>query len=186
MSPEKSIRSVGRKDQRWYHSSHSWVVTASDNTVYVGIDNFLPELFSKEVYFSHLPAPGEDLNQGDKAWDVGLADRKVPQYLPISGKVVEINPAVTSGVALSTQEMEKSWVMKIKATDLDNEKHNLVSHAMAMRINRMHSDELKWSAQQGHYLNDGGVLDPGYIARMSNESWFALARKFFQFNNDKQ
>lgn len=185
ISPEKAIRPVGKKSDRWYHSSHTWVVSTSGDSVYVGIDNFMPELFSKDVYFSHLPDPGTKIHQGDRTWNIGLADKKVSQYAPISGEVEEINPAVSSGMALPTENMEKSWVLKIKPSDLESERHNLVSHDQAMRINRMLGDELKWTAQQGHYLNDGGVLDPDFVARMNDVTWRELTNKFFQFNEPK-
>jgi len=185
MSPEKSIRPVGKKADRWYHSSHTWALSTSGDSVLVGIDNFMPELFSKDVYFSHLPSPGMQLQQGDKTWNIGMAEKKVPQYAPISGEVVEINPAVAAGVALQTENVEKSWVLKIKPSDMASEKHNLVPHDQAMRINRMLGDELKWNAQQGHYLNDGGVLDPDFIAQMNIDTWRKLTGKFFQFNETK-
>ena len=44
-------------------------------------------------------------------------------------------------------------------------------------------DELVLSAQQGHYLNDGGMIDPSYITNMSDEEWIEFINKFFPYVN---
>lgn len=182
LQPEKTIKAVGDKERRLYHPSHTWVSPAEDDFFYVGYDSFIPDLFTRDVYLSHLPEPGSEIHQGEKSWDIGISDKKVSQYAPVSGKVVKVNPAVMSDSPLPSGMLEKSWILKVDTKNISSERHNLVSHTQAMHINRMLSDELKWTAMHGHYLNDGGVLDADYIIQMSPKKWKIIVEKFFQIS----
>lgn len=181
LSPEKSLTPVGNNKKRFYHLSHSWVQPSDEDYVYVGFDDFVAELFTSEVQMSNLPLVGAHIPQGIKIWDVGLVKHKVSQLSPVSGKVVDVNPACRMSIPLPSEDVKKSWILKLKADDLENESHNLMKESQAKLMNTALHDELLMYAQEGHYLNDGGKIDPAYIENMPEEDWQNLISKYFPF-----
>ena len=82
---------------------------------------------------------------------------------------------------LPSEDVKKSWILKLKADDLENESHNLMKESQAKLMNTALHDELLMYAQEGHYLNDGGKIDPAYIENMPEEDWQNLISKYFPF-----
>ena len=181
LSPEKSLRPIAEGAQRMFHLSHSWAQSIDEDYVYVGFDNFISNLYSADVRVDDLPLMGTHIPQGTKIWDVGVANHMVPQLSPVSGSVVDINPACKMNLSLSSEDVEKSWILKLKADDLARDSHNLMKQSQANMMNTSLNDELFLFAQKEHYLNDGGKIDPAYIEKMPAEEWIELVDKFFPY-----
>jgi glycine cleavage system H lipoate-binding protein len=182
LSPEKALLPLANGKKKLYHLSHTWVQPLEGNAVYIGFDNFVSDLFSSEIQIENLPLVGTHVPQGTKIWDVGLSRHKVSQLAPISGEVVDINPACKLNIPLTTGEVEKSWVIKMKSDDLSNELHNLMRPLQASIMNTAMRDELFLSAhKEEHFLNDGGAIDPNYINNMPDDQWEELCDKFFSY-----
>jgi hypothetical protein len=126
-----------------------------------------------------LPLVGTYLPQGAKIWDVGLKNHRISQLSPVSGKVVDINPACKLKLPIPTEQTEKSWVLKLKADNLDMETKNLMKQPQMARMNTALIDELYFYTQEGKYLNDGGKIDPEFIDKMPEEKWTHLVESFF-------
>jgi glycine cleavage system H lipoate-binding protein len=183
LAPEKSLRPIADGKKRLFHLSHSWVQAIDEDYVYVGFDDFVQNLFSEEVSVEDLPLVGAHIPQGTKIWDVGLTNHKVSQLSPVAGSVVDINPAFKINVPLSSEEVEKSWILKLKADNLKRDSHNLMNYSQARMMNTYLRDELFMFAQKGHYMNDGGKIDPGMIEKMPSEEWKKHIEKFFPFSD---
>ncbi len=181
LSPEKALLPLTNGSKKLYHLSHTWVQPAEGDTVYIGFDDFVSTLFSSEIKMEDLPLVGTHVPQGTKVWDVGLTNRKVHQLSPVSGKVVDINPACKLNIPLTTNDVEKSWVIKMKTDNLEKDSHNLMKPTQANMMNTALRDDLYLSAQQEHYLNDGGAIDPSYIDQMGEDEWGELCNKFFPY-----
>ena len=181
ISPERALLPVGEGKERLYHLSHSWLQPTENDYVYIGFDDFVSYLFSTNVTLADLPLIGTHLPQGAKAWEVGLKNHKVSQLSPVSGKVVDINPACKMNLPLASKDVSKSWILKVKPDSLDRERHNLMNHDQVAIMNSALTDELLFNAQEGHYLNDGGAIDPGFIEKMSTFEWQDFIRKFFPY-----
>ncbi len=179
LSPEKSLTAIAATENRLYHQSHSWLEPLPDGTMYIGYDDFISTLFSENVNMEDLPVIGAHVPQGTKLWDVGLEKHKVMQLSPVSGKVVDINPACKMNVPIPSKQVERSWVIKLKADNLAIEENNLMQNSQAVILNNALRDELLMTAQEGHYLNDGGDIDPVFIKNMKDEDWSGLIKKFF-------
>ena len=110
-----------------------------------------------------------------------MVNHMVQQLSPVSGSVVDINPACKMNLPLSSEDVEKSWILKLKADDLDRDSHNLMKQSQAKMMNTSLNDELSMFAQKEHYLNDGGKIDPVYIEKMPDEDWIELVNKFFPY-----
>lgn len=184
LSPEKALRPIENGTGRLYHLSHSWMLPAEGDCVYVGFDNFISTLFSSEVNVRDLPLVGAYIPQGAKIWDVGLNHHRISQLSPISGKVVDVNPACRMNIPLPSDQTERSWILKLATKNIDMEAKNLMKYNQAIMMNTALIDDLHLSALEGKYLNDGGKIDPSYIDSMPQERWDELVEIFFPYQQD--
>jgi len=183
LSPEKALHQLANETKRLYHLSHSWAAPTVDDSFYVGYDKFIPTLFPSEIKIKVAPKIDTFIHQGAKIWEVQFNGHKISQLAPISGKVIDINAACRMDIALPTDQVEKSWIVKMKAVNFQDESNNLMNHTQATSMNNNLRDEVVLSAQEGHCLNDGGMIDPSYITNMSDEEWAEFINKFFPYVN---
>lgn len=181
LTPEKSLLPLGLDESKLYHLSHSWVVPAQDGNVYVGFDNFISSLFSNDVKVVDLPLVGAHLSQGTKIWDVKQMNHEIKQLSPISGEVTAINPACFADISLSSGQIEKSWILKMKPDRINFESNNLMRHDQAVIHNYALKDELIQMVQNEKYLNDGGQIDPDFIKNIPDKEWKNIVDKFFPY-----
>src|SRR5208283_4807564 len=99
-----------------YTKSHEWVRVAGD-TATVGItDHAQHEL--TDIVFVELPPMGRQLKAGDSCAVVESVKTASDIYAPVSGQVVEINPAVVNNPALvNTEPYAGGWFFKIKLAE---------------------------------------------------------------------
>ena len=83
---------------------------------------------------------------------------------------------------LPADQVEKSWIVKMKAASYSNESNNLMNHSQATYLNNGLRDKLVLDAQHGNYLNDGGKIDPSYLVNMSDDEWNSFIEKFFPYS----
>jgi len=184
LSPEKSLQPLENGAKKMYHQSHSWIQPSNEGYVYIGFDSIISTLFTSDVRIDDLPLVGSHIPQGTKIWEVGIRDHKVTQLAPVSGKVIDINPACKLNVPMPTPDIEKSWIIKMRTDDLNQEANNLIRSAQANMLNVALKDELILFAQKGNYLNDGGRIDPEYIAKMPEDEWQILVNTFFPYQSN--
>jgi hypothetical protein len=127
---------------------------------------------------------GAHVPQGANIWNVGLKNHRVSQLAPLSGKIVDINPACKLNVPIPTDQTEKSWVLKIKPDDKEMETKNLMKQSQVAIMNTALIDDLYITAQEGKYLNDGGKIDPDYIDNMPEKRWNKLVELFFPYQQE--
>jgi len=181
LSPEKALRHIANETDRLYHLSHSWVLSSLEDKYYVGYDKFIPTIFPSSIKVHVVPKIGSFIQQGVKIWDIKFNGRTISQSAPISGKVIDINPACKIDIPLPSDEVEQSWIVKMQASNFSIESNNLMNHTQAISINSMLKDEILLNAQHGHYLNDGGKIDPSYFSNMTDEEWGKFVNKFFPY-----
>lgn len=181
LSPEKALKYLGNEANRLYHLSHSWALSSNGDYAYVGYDNFIPALFSSDVKIQDLPSIGSRIPQGANIWKVKFDGREISQLAPISGEIVDINPACKMDIPLPCEQVEKSWILKMKVMSYKNEASNLMNHDQANRLNIMLRDELYQDAQKGAFVNDGGKIDPAFISNMTDKEWLEIIHKYFPY-----
>jgi len=184
LSPEKSLMPLDNSNDRLYHLSHSWALPIDDTFVYIGFDKFVASLFSDEVKIDNLPLIGTQIPQGTKIWDVRLNGHRISQLAPVSGEVVDINPACKVEIPLQSKDVERSWILKLKSRNIKNEVNNLMKTTQAKVINDALIDDLIINAQQGQYLNDGGEIDPNYVSKMTEDEWADFIKKYFPYQDN--
>ena len=114
-------------DDLKYTKSHEWV-RVSDHTAVVGIsDHAQAEL--TDVVFVELPAVGRAVNAGDAVAVVESVKTASDIYSPVSGEVVEVNPAVVENPALvNTEPYGAGWFYRVKLSKAE-ELNTLMSAA---------------------------------------------------------
>lgn len=101
-----------------FQSSHEWARVEGDIAT-VGIsDHAQAEL--TDVVFVELPAMGKTVDAGDPTAVVESVKAASDIYAPISGEVIEVNPAVEADPALvNTDPYGAGWIFKLKLTKPD-------------------------------------------------------------------
>lgn len=96
-----------------YAKSHEWVRVSGD-TATVGItDHAQHEL--TDVVFVELPAAGRTVKAGEACAVVESVKTASDIYSPVSGEIVEINPALAGNPGLvNTEPYTGGWFYKIK------------------------------------------------------------------------
>ncbi len=99
-----------------FQSSHEWARVEGE-TVTVGIsDHAQAEL--TDVVFVELPALGKKVDAGDPTAVVESVKAASDIYSPLSGEVVEVNPAVEGDPSLvNTDPYGAGWIFKIKISN---------------------------------------------------------------------
>jgi glycine cleavage system H protein len=99
-----------------YAKSHEWVRVSGD-TATVGItDHAQAEL--TDIVFVELPAVGRQVKAGEACAVVESVKTASDIYSPVSGEIIEINPAVVDNPALvNTDPHAAGWFYKNKLGD---------------------------------------------------------------------
>ena len=100
-----------------YAASHEWARVEEDGTVRVGITDHAQSALG-DVVFVELPEVGVVLTAGQEAGVVESVKAASDVYAPISGEVVEINPALEDAPeTINTDPYGDGWFYKIKPSD---------------------------------------------------------------------
>jgi glycine cleavage system H protein len=101
-----------------FQSSHEWARVAGDIAT-VGIsDHAQAEL--TDVVFVELPAMGKTVDAGDPTAVVESVKAASDIYAPVSGEVIEVNPAVEADPSLvNTDPYGAGWIFKLRITKPD-------------------------------------------------------------------
>jgi len=113
-----------------YQSSHEWARIEGDIAT-VGIsDHAQAEL--TDVVFVELPPMGKTVDAGDPTAVVESVKAASDIYSPISGEVIEVNPAVEADPSLvNTSPYGTGWIFKIRITKPDQVASLLSAQAYA-------------------------------------------------------
>ena len=100
-----------------YATSHEWARLDGD-IITVGITDHAQEALG-DLVFVELPEVGDTVNAGDEAGVVESVKAASDIYAPVSGEVVEVNPALEDTPELiNSDPYGEGWMYKIKVSDL--------------------------------------------------------------------
>ena len=98
---------------RKYAKSHEWVLVSGDAGV-VGITDHAQQELT-DIVFVELPAVGRKVKAGEACAVVESVKTASDIYSPLSGEVVEVNPAAVENPALvNTAPHAGGWLFKLK------------------------------------------------------------------------
>lgn len=163
------------------HPGHTWVEVVEPDLVNVGMDRFTKSVFGS-INNIKVPAKGETINQGGKAWTVERDGRQLHQVSPISGKVVEVNRAILNDTKImNDRNGERNWILKIEPSKLRKELRNLLYGDMAARWNQLAKEQLVSVLVPAGFpvLQDGGDISPNLGNELPDHEWEKLTKEFF-------
>ncbi|MEZ6853800.1 glycine cleavage system protein GcvH [Halodesulfovibrio aestuarii] len=109
-----------------YHTEHTWVRIADDNTAIVGITDFAQEQLG-EVAFVDLPSAGSSFSAGDEFGTVESIKAVSSLHMPITGTVSEVNEGLEDDPSqVNTSPYGDGWMLRI-TVDADADKSHLLN-----------------------------------------------------------
>ena len=101
-----------------YSKKHEWVSVDGDVAT-VGITKHATEQLG-DIVFAEIPDVGKALTSGGEAAVVESVKAASDVYTPVSGEIVEGNPAIVEDPSLVNKDPEgNGWFFKIKITSPD-------------------------------------------------------------------
>ncbi|VXC91003.1 glycine cleavage system protein GcvH [Sphingomonas sp. 8AM] len=101
---------------RYFTEDHEWIDVDGD-TGTVGISDYAQSQLG-DIVFVEVPDAGRSLGKGDEAAVVESVKAASDVYSPVSGSVLEGNPALTDEPALVNSDPEgEGWFFKITLSD---------------------------------------------------------------------
>jgi glycine cleavage system H protein len=100
----------------YFTKEHEWVRVAGNNAT-VGISSHAQEQLG-DIVFAETPEAGKSLRKGEEAAVVESVKAASDVYSPISGTVIEGNPALADDPAIINNDPEGAgWFFKLEVTD---------------------------------------------------------------------
>ena len=115
-----------------YAATHEWALVDADGIVTVGISDHAQNALG-DVVFVELPEQGSTLSAGEEAGVVESVKAASDIYAPLSGEVIEINPALEdSPEQVNSDPYGDGWFYKLKPADITELDGLLDADAYAM------------------------------------------------------
>lgn len=108
--------------------SHEFLLDNGDNTFTIGLTDYAVEQLG-DVVFLELPEIGTEFKKGETFATIESVKAASEIYMPISGKILEINEAaVDAPEILNEDSYEKGWLVKVEATGDASEQNDLLEY----------------------------------------------------------
>ncbi|ERI95381.1 glycine cleavage system H protein [Clostridiales bacterium oral taxon 876 str. F0540] len=98
-----------------YTKEHEWIKVEGDKA-YIGITDFAQHALGSIVYVE-LPEIDSELSVGDTLGTVESVKAASDIFIPLDGKVVEVNEAIVDEPALVNEDAFENWMVAIEMTD---------------------------------------------------------------------
>ncbi|MBE6082075.1 MAG: glycine cleavage system protein GcvH [Tissierellaceae bacterium] len=98
-----------------YTKDHEWV-KVQGNEAYIGITDYAQHALG-DIVFVDLPEIGQEFEAGDNFSTVESVKAASDIYIPISGKILNINEALSDDPALINQDPYENWLVLIEIKD---------------------------------------------------------------------
>ena len=103
--------------QMFYTEDHEWLRMESDEVAVIGITDFAQGQLGDVVYVE-MPQVGADIARGDNVAVVESVKAAADVKAPASGRVVEVNDALTDAPQLVNEDPTgRAWFYKIQLAD---------------------------------------------------------------------
>ncbi len=113
-------------DNLKYTKEHEWL-KIDGNNAYVGITDFAQGELG-DIVFVELPNMDDNFSQNDIFGTIEAVKTLADLYIPISGRIIEINDKLESQPELiNSDPYGEGWIVKIEISDSD-EMNSLLSN----------------------------------------------------------
>ena len=98
-----------------YTKEHEWIRVAGD-TAEIGITDFAQQQLGDVVYVD-LPEVGRTLTAGESFGSIESVKAVSELFAPVSGEVVDVNPALKEHPEYVNKEPHATWMVKVRLSD---------------------------------------------------------------------
>ncbi|MBI3590315.1 MAG: glycine cleavage system protein GcvH [Candidatus Melainabacteria bacterium] len=110
-----------------YSKSHEYLKILSGNQAVIGITAYASGELG-DVVFVELPEVGKSYKSGEKFGVIESVKSVSDLYIPVSGKIIEINKDLNDHPEyINKDTYEKGWMIKIELTEDPNKNKDLIS-----------------------------------------------------------
>jgi len=114
----KELEELFLPDDVHYTETHEWV-RDEEETVVVGVGDYAQDQLG-DIVFVELPGIGDTFEKGEEFGTLESVKAVSEIYLPVAGKIVAINEALSEEPELVNQEPYNSgWMVEIEPDDPD-------------------------------------------------------------------
>ena len=107
-----------------YTDDHEWILKESEQCFSVGITDYAQDSLG-DVTFVEVPEVGTEFSKGDVFGVVESVKAASDLFMPVSGKIVEVNEDLNDSPELINEApYEGGWIIKVKISDT-NQSHLL-------------------------------------------------------------
>lgn len=99
----------------YYSNDHEWV-KVDGNDAYIGISDYAQHNLGDIVYVE-LPEIDDEIAKDDTFSSVESVKAAADVYIPVGGKVLEVNEALVDDPALLNVDPYENWIIKVELSD---------------------------------------------------------------------
>ena len=117
-----------------YTKNHEWVKMIDDKTALVGITDFAQHELG-DIVFVDITTTGKVLNAEEVFGTVEAVKTVSDLFLPVEGKVVEVNNALSDNPEMvNTDPYGEGWMAKIEVADAEDVNKLLTAEAYEQMV----------------------------------------------------
>ena len=99
----------------FYSESHEYV-KVEGNVGYIGISDYAQHALGNVVYVD-MPDVDDEIEAGEEFGAVESVKAASDLFVPVSGKVIEVNEALDDQPELINQDPYENWIIKVELSD---------------------------------------------------------------------
>ena len=101
----------------FYSGDHEWI-KLEGTKAYVGISDYAQHALG-DIVFVELPEIESEFTSGDAFGVIESVKSASDLYIPLSGKVIEINEGIVDSPLLVNEDCYKNWMILIEITNVE-------------------------------------------------------------------
>lgn len=118
---------MGFKDEMLCSKSHEYIVKQDDKYI-IGLTDYAIDQLG-DIVFLELPEVGDEFKKGDTFANIESVKAASEIYMPISGKIVEVNSElIDAPEKLNDDCYENGWLVKVESEVKEDEFSDLMSY----------------------------------------------------------
>lgn len=118
---------MGFKDEMLCSKSHEYIVKQDDKYT-IGLTDYAIDQLG-DIVFLELPEVGDEFKKGDTFANIESVKAASEIYMPISGKIVEVNSElIDTPEKLNDDCYENGWLVKVETEAKEDEFSDLMSY----------------------------------------------------------
>lgn len=118
---------MGFKNEMLCSKSHEYIVKQDDKYI-IGLTDYAIDQLG-DIVFLELPEVGDEFKKGDTFANIESVKAASEIYMPISGKIVEVNSElIDAPEKLNDDCYENGWLVKVETEAKEDEFSDLMSY----------------------------------------------------------